>query len=259
MQHLCDDLDAEHEALDEMVRDLDESRWGLATPAADWAIRDQISHLWFFDRKAVLALTDTEAFAADREHLLSAGVDLSVEPGRSMSGSELLAGWRRDRVALSDAARQVEPSTRVPWYGPSMAARSFITARLMETWAHGCDIADTLGRTPPVSARLRHIAHIGVRARPYAYMVNGLDVPATDVRVELAAPDGDIWSWGDDPDVSDLVRGTALDFCLVVTQRRHMADTALEITGDAARQWMGIAQAFAGPPGGGREPGQFDD
>jgi uncharacterized protein (TIGR03084 family) len=140
-----------------------------------------------------------------------------------------------------------------------MAARSFITARLMETWAHGCDIADTLGRTPPVSARLRHIAHIGVRARPYAYMVNGLDVPATDVRVELAAPDGDIWSWGDDPDVSDLVRGTALDFCLVVTQRRHMADTALEITGDAARQWMGIAQAFAGPPGGGREPGQFDD
>jgi len=259
MQHLCDDLDAEHGALDAVVRDLSEAQWGLATPADDWAIRDQISHLWFFDQKALLALTDAEAFAADREHLLSAGVDLSVEPGRSMSGAELLAGWRRDRAALSAAARQVEPSTRVPWYGPSMAARSFITARLMETWAHGCDITDTLGRDPVVSSRLRHIAHLGVRARPYAYMVNGLELPATDVRVELSAPGGEVWTWGEDADATDLVRGTALEFCLVVTQRRHIADTFLATTGTAALEWMGIAQAFAGPPGSGRAPGQFED
>lgn len=259
MQHLCDDLDAEHGALDAVVRDLDEAQWSLATPADDWTIRDQISHLWFFDQKALLALTDAEAFAVDREHLLSAGVDLSVEPGRSTSGAELLAGWRRDRAALSAAARQVEPSTRVPWYGPSMAARSFITARLMETWAHGCDVTDTLGLTPPVSARLRHIAHLGVRARPYAYMVNGLELPSSDVRVELAAPDGDTWTWGENPAATDRVQGTALDFCLVVTQRRHVTDTDLNMTGDAAVEWMGIAQAFAGPPGSGRAPGQFED
>lgn len=258
MQHLCDDLDAEHEALDAMIAKLDEGQWGLATPSDDWAIRDQISHLWFFDRKALLALSDAEAFAADRAIMLAAGVDLSVEPGRSIPGSDLLAGWRRDRAALSVAARQVEPSTRVPWYGPSMAARSFITARLMETWAHGYDVADSLALAPVVSARLRHIAHIGVRARPYAYMVNGLEMPPTEIRVELAAPDGNTWTWGDDPDASDVVRGTALDFCSVVTQRRHVADTALGTTGQAAKQWMGIAQAFAGPPGAGRAIGQFD-
>lgn len=257
MQQLCDDLEAEHAALDLLVAPLDEAGWNLPTPADDWAVRDQISHLWYFDQKAWLALTDPEAFGRDREQLLASGVDGSVEPGRSMSGAALLEGWRRDRQRLADAARQVDPSARVPWYGPSMAARSFISARLMETWAHGCDVADTLGRRPPVTARLRHVAHLGVRARPYAYLVNGLELPAVDVRVELAGPDGDVWTWGDDPQATDRVDGTALDFCLVVTQRRHVADTALAVQGEAARAWMGIAQAFAGPAGPGREPGQF--
>lgn len=257
MQQLCDDLDAEHAALDLMVAGLTESQWSQPTPADDWMIRDQISHLWYFDQKALLALTDTTAFARDREALLASGVDGSVEPGRSMSGAELLEGWRRDRRRLSEAARLVDPSERVPWYGPSMAARSFISARLMETWAHGCDVADTLGVAPPDTARLRHVAHLGVRARPYAYMVNGLDLPAVDVRVNLTSADGDVWSWGEDPEAADRVEGTALDFCLVATQRRHVADTALQVRGDAARQWMQIAQAFAGPAGPGREAGQF--
>lgn len=259
MQHLCDDLDAEHETLDSLVAHLTDDQWRLATPADDWAIRDQISHLWFFDQKALLALTDEAAFAEDRQQLLAAGVDGSVEPGRSMPPAALLAGWRSDRKRLSDAARQVDPSARVPWYGPSMAARSFISARLMETWAHGCDIADTLAAAPPDTARLRHVAHLGVRARPYAYMVNGRSLPESDVRVELTAADGDVWVWGDDPDAADRVTGTALDFCLLVTQRRHVTDTSLAVVGDAANEWMAIAQAFAGPAGPGRQPGQFAD
>ncbi len=257
MQQLCDDLDAEHLALDTVVAGLTEDQWGLSTPADDWAIRDQISHLWFFDQKALLALTDEVAFAADREQLLSSGRDGSIDPGRAMTGADLLESWRRDRLRLSQVAREVEPSTRVPWYGPSMAARSFISARLMETWAHGVDIADTVGVSPPDTARLRHVAHLGVRARPYAYLVNGLELPGSEVRVELAAADGDTWTWGDDPASANRVEGTAVDFCLVVTQRRHLADTSLRVTGDAAREWMGIAQAFAGPAGPGRQPGQF--
>jgi uncharacterized protein (TIGR03084 family) len=257
MQHLCDDLDAEHLALDALVAPLTEEQWGLDTPADDWAVRDQISHLWFFDQKALLALTDTEAFALDRQELLAIGEDRSMLPGRSMSGAELLQAWRRDRKRLSDVARNVDPSSRVPWYGPSMAARSFLTARLMETWAHGVDVADALGVAPPDTARLRHVAHLGVRARPYAYLVNGQDLPEVDVRVELAAPDGDTWTWGEDPEAVDRVEGSALEFCLVVTQRRHVADTSLRVSGDAALAWMGIAQAFAGPAGPGRQPGQF--
>jgi uncharacterized protein (TIGR03084 family) len=133
-----------------------------------------------------------------------------------------------------------------------MGARSFATARLMETWAHGQDVADGLGvhRTP--TPRLRHVADLGVRTRAHAFTNRGLGVPRGDVAVELEAPDGTTWRWGSSD--TDLVRGTALDFCLVVTQRRHPADTELSITGAAATEWIGIAQAFAGAPTGNRAP-----
>jgi uncharacterized protein (TIGR03084 family) len=136
-----------------------------------------------------------------------------------------------------------------------MAARSFITARLMETWAHGQDVVDALGARRSATARLRHVAHIGVRARPFSYAVNGMVMPDTDVRVVLQAPDGAEWQWGES--LADTVRGSALDFCMVVTQRRNVADTELVVQGAAASEWISIAQAFAGPPGGGRPAGAF--
>jgi uncharacterized protein (TIGR03084 family) len=256
MDAICDDLHAEHLALDEVVADLDEAQWSLATPAAEWSIRDQISHLWFFDQRAAMALRDPDEFAADTQRLLAAGgTKASVEPGRAISGAELLAAWRADRADLLALARTVDPSSRVPWYGPAMAARSFITARLMETWAHGQDVADALGITRPATARLKHVAHIGVRARPFSYMINGLAVPEAPVHVALDAPDGSVWEWGEP--APDRVTGAALDFCLVVTQRRHRADTGLVVEGPAATEWIEIAQAFAGEPGTGRHPRQF--
>jgi uncharacterized protein (TIGR03084 family) len=255
MKSICDDLVAEHAALEEIVSELEDSAFDRLTPAAGWSVRDQISHVWFFDQRALLALTDPEAFAVDAAVLLSAGgTQASVVPGRSMSAGDLVASWRRDRAALVDAARSIDPTSRVPWYGPAMAARSFITARLMETGAHGQDVADTFGNTRAPTARLRHVAHIGVRARPFSYMLRGKDVPADDVSVVLAAPDGNTWEWGTSD--SQRITGPALDFCLVVTQRRHVADTALAIEGEVAREWIGIAQAFAGGIGSGRRPGQ---
>jgi uncharacterized protein (TIGR03084 family) len=132
-----------------------------------------------------------------------------------------------------------------------MSLNSFVTARLMETWAHGQDVVDALGLEPIVSDRLQHVAFIGVRARPFCYVNRGRDVPDGDVRVELTAPNGETWSWGES--TTDTVRGSALDFCLAVTQRRHRADTDLVITGPLAEDWMAIAQSFAGPPTDGRE------
>jgi uncharacterized protein (TIGR03084 family) len=251
MDDLCDDVSAEHEDLDGLVAGVDD--WDVMTPAAGWTVRDTISHLWFFDQRALLALTDADAFAADVARLAEHGTDASVEPGRAMSRDDLLDAWRRDREALVDHARSVDPSTRIPWYGPPMAARSFMTARLMETWAHGQDVADALGVERLPTARLRHVAHIGVRARPYSYLVNDRAMPDADVYVGLDAPDGARWEWGADA-TPDRVTGSALDFCLVVTQRRHLADTELSIVGPAATEWMSFAQAFAGPAGPGREP-----
>ncbi len=250
MDAICDDLAAEHAALDAVLDAVDD--WDAPTPADGWSIRDTVSHLWFFDQRAHLALTDPDAFALDRETLLSRGTDASVEPGRAVPADQMLAAWHADRDRLISAARAVDPSTRVPWYGPAMAARSFITARLMETWAHGQDVVDVVGIERPATARLRHVAHIGVRARPYSYLVNGRELPDRDVEVRLIGPDGDEWVWNES-DV-DRVTGSALDFCLVVTQRRHLADTALEVEGPAATEWMSFAQAFAGPAGPGRAP-----
>lgn len=257
MEQICEDLIAEHQALDALVAPLDEAHWNRTTAAPGWTVRDQVSHLWFFDQRALMALTDPEAFDIDRAQLMaSGGTAASVLPGRSMTGVAMLAAWRADRTALINAARVVDPSVRVPWYGPSMAARSFITARLMETWAHGYDVADALGVSPEPTERLRHVAHIGVRARPFSYAVRGLDVPESEISVVLTTPAGQVVSWGPDHSV-DRVSGPLLDFCLVVTQRRHIIDTDLEVVGPAALEWMAIAQAFAGEPGEGRQPGQF--
>ena len=255
MDAICDDTAAEHAVLDALVAGLDEGGWDTPTPADGWAVRDQISHLWFFDQRALMAMTDAEAFEADKAVLLAGATvtDASVDAGRAMSGAELLEAWRADRERLLSVARGFDPSTRVPWYGPSMGARSFITARLMETWAHGQDVVDALGASRPPTARLKHVAHIGVRARPFSYAIRGKAVPDVEVHVRLRGPDGDEWTWND-PSSAEVVSGDALDFCLVVTQRRHVDDTDLEISGDAAREWISIAQAFAGPPGPGREP-----
>lgn len=261
MRPLCADLAAEHADLDAIVEPIDAEDFGRSTPAVGWSVGDQLSHLTYFDERAVLALTDPDGFAADRDELLAAvvaGDDPSIAPARQMASAELLSWWRRARQHLLGVAAETDPKARVPWYGPAMSARSFVTARLMETWAHGQDVADALGVVRRPSARLRHVAHIGVGARRFAYAVHQLPMPEVDVRVELVGPWGESWTWGDDGS-ADVVRGPALDFCLLVTQRRHRHDVALETHGAAADEWLSIAQAFAGPPGSGRRPGQFAD
>ena len=259
MRDICDDLTAEHDALDAVVAGLDEDGWRRATPAAGYTIADSISHLWFFDGTARQAAVEPDAFEAAKAALLarsSSGADPSIAPGRAVTGAELLKRWREDRRSLIDALRTLDPSARVPWYGPAMGARSFATARLMETWAHGQDVVDALRASRPPTGRLRHIAHIGVRARPFAYAINNRTMPTNDVRVELDSPGGDVWTWGD-AESPDRGVGDALDFCRLVTQRRHRDDTALRVTGAGAQEWVGFAQAFAGPPGPGRKPGEF--
>jgi len=256
MDAICDDLEAEHADLDAVVAAVDLIDLERPTPAPGWAVRDQIGHLWFFDQRAMMAASDADAFEADKALLLAPGVDRAVEAARALDAAELIERWRTDRRAMVAVLRTLDPKARIPWYGPAMGARSFATARLMETWAHGQDVADALGVTRVPTDRLRHVAHIGVGARAFSYTTNGREVPDGAIRVELTAPGGDVWAWGPD-DAADVVAGPALDFCLVVTQRRHVDDTALVVTGPLAHDWITIAQAFAGPPGAGRQPGQF--
>jgi uncharacterized protein (TIGR03084 family) len=165
-----------------------------------------------------------------------------------MTPADLLAEWRARRDDLAAAAAGAAPDARIEWYGPSMGLRSFLTARLMECWAHGQDVVDAVdesGATRPATDRLRHVAQLGVITRGWSYRVRGRDVPDVEVRVELTAPSGATWTWGD-PSAIERVTGPAEGFCLVITQRRHVDDTHLVTTGAAVREWMEIAQAFAG-------------
>jgi uncharacterized protein (TIGR03084 family) len=247
---IVDDLAAEHDALDVIVADIDGDAWDRPTPGGEWRVRDQIGHLSHYDAMALLAIDDPDAFAAHVRSFLddpARASDEAMAPGREQTGDELLSTWRRGRTALVERGRTLDPSARIAWYGPPMSARSFLTARLMETWAHGQDVVDALGASRPPTDRLRHIAHLGVVTRGWSYAVRGLEAPNADVRVELTAPSGAAWSWGPD-DAVDRVSGTALDFCLVVTQRRHVSETALVAEGEAANEWLPIAQCFAGPP-----------
>ncbi|MCL1599118.1 MAG: TIGR03084 family metal-binding protein, partial [Actinomycetia bacterium] len=248
-----------HEALDAIVTDLDDDAWSTPTPAEGWDVADQIGHLTFFDRRATMAVIDRDAFAAD---LAVAARDIDaylaghLAATRSSSPDQLTSLWRSTRDELITTLAPLDPRERIPWYGPDMSARSFATARLMETWAHGQDIVDALGVHRAPTNRLRHIALLGVRTMGWSFTVNGLEPPQESVRVDLAGPLRDRWTWNDEVSLN-VVRGDAEEFCLVVTQRRHLSDTNLEITGPLAKQWMQIAQAFAGPPGPGRSPGMF--
>lgn len=253
---LLDELVAEHDELDRLLSGLDEPAWDRATPAAGWAVRDHVSHLAFFDDAATVALDDPDAFSARARALIERPGDPMQEHldrGRAQAPAAVLGWWRRARAAMVAGARRVDPSARVPWFGPAMSPLSFVTARLMETWAHGQDVADALGATRVPTARLRHVARLGVRTRDFSYAARGLEPPSAPVSVDLEAPDGSRWRFGE-PDAEQSVRGPALDFCLVVSQRRNLADTALVVVGPDAAGWMEIAQCFAGPPGAGRPP-----
>ncbi len=258
VSEIRDDLTAEQQSLDDVVSGLTTEQWGLATPSPGWSVADQIAHLTYFDGAASLAIENPEGFAETAEKL---GVLLvSDDPNaadeavlgryKSLSTEGLLAQWRANRSGLARVGSTLENDTRIAWYGPSMGAKSFLTARLMEAWAHGQDIVDAVGAERTATDRLRHISQLGFITRGWTYINRGAEMPDTEVRVELESPSGEIWKFGPD-EADESIVGSALDFCLVTTQRRHVDDTALVITGASARDWMEKAQLFAGPPSDG--------
>lgn len=256
LREVLDDLLAEGESLDAMVASLPSEAWATMTPASGWTIAHQIAHLTWTDDASILAATDAAAFqevVTEAWKNPTGFVDEGAATLALIPPSELLTRWRAGRVALATALGGVPAGVKLPWFGPPMSPMSMATARIMETWAHGLDVADTLGITRPPTMRLRHVAHISVRTRDFAFQVHNLTPPAEPFHVALTAPDGSTWTWGPS-DAAQSVTGPALDLCLVAAQRRHRADTSLVATGPDADKWLDIAQAFAGLPGPGRQP-----
>lgn len=251
---LLADLAAETDDLLAVVRDLPASAWDRPTPAEGWTVRDQLAHLAFFDEAAALAATDPDRFCAEADALAGDGdgvAERAAVLARQRPAGDVLPWFETARGHYLAVFAGLDARASLPWFGPPMSAASSVTARLMETWAHGQDVVDALGLTRTPTARLRHVAHLGVRTLGWSHRVRGLPAPDAPVRVELAAPDGGRWTWGPE-DAPDRVVGPAEGFCLLCTQRRHRDDVDLAAEGPVADGWLDVAQAFAGPPGPGR-------
>lgn len=254
------DLTAEGEFIESLVAGLDEDGWRTMTPAEGWDVATTIAHLMWTDETSIVAIEGTlgdktawdalvmEAIADPAGYVDNAAFALAG----SLSGAELLTRWQASRPTLNTALRGVPHGQKLMWYGPPMAAASMATARLMESWAHGLDIAEALGMPNEPTDRIRHVASLGFRTRNFSFVNNGLEAPAEQFRLELKAPSGDVWTFGPE-DAAQTVTGSAADFCRLVTQRVHRDDTDLIATGADADKWLDIAQCFAGPTGGGRE------
>ena len=258
------DLREESESLDRLVSALDDRDWSRPTPATGWTVAHQIAHLHWTDTVAALAATDPAAFVAR----MSAIEDPYTMVDRAAADNiapphELLRRWRDGRQALAEALSGRPKDEKLPWFGTAMSPLSSATGRMMETWAHGQDVAETFPERADAQAhrrptdRLRHVANLGYRTIGHSFVSHGRAAPPRPVRVELSTVDGALWTFGPE-DAPNRIAGPAEDFCLLVTQRRHPADLALQATGDEAREWTTLAQAFAGPPGDKREPKPAD-
>ena len=251
MEELVDDLVSEQDYLDNQLRDVPAAAWATPSPAEGWLLRDCIAHLAEMDvSAATIAATGSGPTGGGAAAPPLSGRQVEA---RKLKIAERIGYWRDGRAQLAAAVRPLEGRARLPWAGNTMSVRSFTTARLMEAWSHGLDAIDAAGGTHKDSDRLKHIAQIGIMTRDYAYRAHQLEPNPEPMRVELEAPSGSLWTWGPE-DARIRITGYAGDFCRVVTQRISYLDTDLKTEGEAAVEFLQVAQAFAGPPGKGRPP-----
>ncbi|MBI1181491.1 MAG: TIGR03084 family protein [Alphaproteobacteria bacterium] len=252
MVEQASDFRDESEALHRLLERLDEEAWASPTQFKRWTVNDVIAHLHLWNYAACLTLRDADAFLRFRRELagyVKGGGTHMAFTHAWLGGVRNRALLRRWRDLATDTAEQfaaADPKARVKWGGPDMSVRSCITARLMETWAHGQALYDLLGVERQEADRIRNVAVIGINTFGWTFANRGLDVPEAP-HVRLTAPSGAVWEWHE-PSDDNRIEGAAVDFCRVVTQVRNVADTGLRVTGEPARRWMALAQCFAGPP-----------
>lgn len=248
------DLVAEGQALDEIVAGLDASQWALKTPAPGWTIKHQVAHMASIFRIAGLAASNPDVFvkiAAGADKDFDAAVSDLLMPYLAASPDDLLARWRAERDTAVAALAALPPDQLVPWVARHLPVRVLACAGIMELFAHGQDIADAVGARREYTDRIGHLAWFATRNRDFGYEVRGLTPPEAEFRYELTAPSGTVWEFGP-ADAEQRITGPAVDFCLLVTRRRHRDDLAVRAAGTVADHWLDIAQAYRGSPGPGR-------
>jgi uncharacterized protein (TIGR03084 family) len=247
------DFREESEALFALLDTVNEQDWERKTQFKGWTLNDVLAHLHFGNYTADLSLQDSAAFIAFVRRFTTASkqgtghLDFTHTWLAGTKHRDLLHRWREFSQEMTDRFVVADPTKRVHWFGPDMSVRSSITARLMETWAHGQAVYDVLGTVRHEADRIKNIAVLGINTFGWSFTNRGLAVPTDRPYVRLTAPSGALWEWGQ-PDPENLIEGSAVEFCQVVAQVRNIADTTLRVVGNTATFWMSIAQCFAGPP-----------
>jgi uncharacterized protein (TIGR03084 family) len=247
----ADDFREESRILAAVLEPLAEADFFQPTQFKGWTIDDVLGHLHIFNHAAALALEDGDkfdAFFAVLAKAMMGGASLleAQYPWLDgLKGRALFAQWRSLSETLADDFAVADPKARLRWAGPTMSARSAITARQMETWAHGHEVFDLLGATRGESDRVKNIVVLGVNTFGWTYTVRKKPVPEMMPFLELTAPSGAVWTFGEDVSGNRIV-GSAVGFAQTVTQTRNWADTDLVAIGDVAVEWMETAQCFAG-------------
>jgi uncharacterized protein (TIGR03084 family) len=244
-----------------IVKDITEEQWATPANFYNWTVRDEIIHLLFLDEMGLLSLRDGAAFA-EQVKIIRAGqakdIELSQqvrEKYKSIPNKDILNMWHTCFENMCDTFSAQDEKTRMPWFGPDMSVPSFASARQMEYWAHGQDLFDLFKIKRTNTDRIKNVAELGARTFKWSFVNRKLEVPSVTPYVELTGPSGAVWTWYD-PASPESIKGPAEDFAMVVTQRRHVDDTRLKVTGPVARQWMEIAQCFAGAASDGPKPGE---
>ncbi|MFF4378167.1 TIGR03084 family metal-binding protein [Kitasatospora sp. NPDC001547] len=253
-------LKADGDAVEALVANLADADWERPTPAPGWTVAHQIAHLAATFKLAGTAAADPEAFkalAAGVGQDFDGAVQQSLKPYlASATPKILLERWNAERRMAEQALAAVPAGQLVPWLVRPLPAPVLAAAGMMELFGHGQDIADALGVPREHTDRLRYLVEFAVRTWDFGYQARGLDTPDTEFRFEITAPSGARWEFGP-ADAEQRVSGPAVDFCLLVTRRRHRDDLALTAEGKDADAWLDVAQAYRGPAGEGRTPGQF--
>jgi uncharacterized protein (TIGR03084 family) len=243
---LVDDLEAEHRVLHDLLAGISDDDWLRPTPAWQWDVRDTVAHLADTDEMAMATMHGLPGSLSERSAVSAAGEDVTyagVLKGRRMRGADVFAWWERTTTTERAALRAHDPSERVPW-GIGMSAPAFVTARMMESWAHALDVHAALGVEPVDTMRLAHVAWLATRALPYAFTVAGIEQPAVPLYVELTLPDGSPWTMGP-ADAADRITGPAGQYCRIFVQRLAPQDARDVVAeGDAALLTLSVARAY---------------
>lgn len=250
----------ESHRLELLLGSMKQEDFRVPTAFKGWTYEKILRHLHVWNMAAFNALDNEQALKAFLEEAMPAVFSLTLPRFEEaclggLSGLALFQAWREFYPKLAERFALADPAARLSWAGPGMSARSCITARYMETWAHAQAIYDSMGRVRSNSDSIKSIVVLGLNTYGWTFVNRSLPVPEPRPMLRLEAPSGAMWTFGD-ADSLERVEGDAVEFCQVITQTRNLLDTKLNVSGENASAWMRIAQCFAGPPVDPPRPGE---